>query len=104
MVDDDLSRADGPVAGVTAMISIQQILVPTDFSEPSEVAVKYGKAFAETFRARLHLLHVVDDCLTSWPSEGASVVVPVAIEELEEQAQAQLQTVLPDAERERIRA
>jgi universal stress protein A len=85
------------------MISIQQILVPTDFSEPSEVAVKYGKAFAETFRARLHLLHVVDDCLTSWPSEGASVVVPVAIEELEAQAKAQLRAILPDAERERIR-
>ena len=86
------------------MISIQQILVPTDFSEPSEVALKYGKAFAETFRARLHLLHVVDDCLTAWPSEGASVVIPVAIEELEEQARSQLRAALPDAERERLRA
>ena len=46
-----LSRTDGRCE-VTVMISIQHILVPTDFSEPSDAAVKYGRAFAESFRAR----------------------------------------------------
>ena len=43
------------------MIAIKQVLVPTDFSEPSQVALNYGKAFAETFNARLHLVHVLDE-------------------------------------------
>jgi nucleotide-binding universal stress UspA family protein len=40
------------------MIALQHILVPTDFSEASEAAAKYGVALARAFNARLHLLHV----------------------------------------------
>src|SRR5207253_1996122 len=40
------------------MIALNRILVPTDFSETSEVAVRYGIAFARGFHATLHLLHV----------------------------------------------
>jgi nucleotide-binding universal stress UspA family protein len=40
------------------MIALEHILVPTDFSEASEAAVKYGVVLARTFHARLHLLHV----------------------------------------------
>ena len=40
------------------MIALKHILVPTDFSEASLAAVKYGVAFARTFHATLHLLHV----------------------------------------------
>ena len=43
------------------MISLKTILVATDFSEPSEVAVRYGRALAEAFHASLHVLHVVPD-------------------------------------------
>ena len=39
------------------MITLKRILVPTDFSETSAVAVKYGVALARTFNAELHLLH-----------------------------------------------
>ena len=39
------------------MIALRRILVPTDFSEPSAVAVTYGVAFARAFNAELHLLH-----------------------------------------------
>ena len=38
-----------------------RILVPTDFSEPSEAALEYARAVATRFGASLHLLHVVDD-------------------------------------------
>jgi nucleotide-binding universal stress UspA family protein len=40
------------------MIALKQILVPTDFSPPSDAAVRYGVAFAHAFQAQLHLFHV----------------------------------------------
>lgn len=42
------------------MISIQKVLVPTDFSKHSEKAVRYGTELAEKFGADLHLLHAVE--------------------------------------------
>jgi nucleotide-binding universal stress UspA family protein len=59
------------------MIALQRILVPHDFSETSEAAVKYGIALARNFGARLFLLHVGDqarmDLETEFPLglEGA---------------------------------
>lgn len=41
------------------MIALKRILVPTDFSEASEAAVKYGVALARAFKAELYMLHVV---------------------------------------------
>ena len=40
------------------MIALKRILVPTDFSESSAAALRYGVAFARAFSARLDLLHV----------------------------------------------
>jgi nucleotide-binding universal stress UspA family protein len=39
------------------MIALKTVLVATDFSEPSEVAVRYGRALAEAFHASLHTIH-----------------------------------------------
>jgi nucleotide-binding universal stress UspA family protein len=38
-----------------------QILVPTDFGVPSEVALAYGRALANRFGGALHLLHVTEN-------------------------------------------
>jgi len=38
-----------------------RILVPTDFSAPSDAAVEYARAVARRFGASLHLLHVAED-------------------------------------------
>ncbi len=43
------------------MIDLHRILVPTDFSKYSQIALNYGTAFAERFGAELYLLHVVQD-------------------------------------------
>lgn len=43
------------------MILLKQILVATDFSDASGVALGYGRAFALTFGASLHLLHVMEN-------------------------------------------
>jgi nucleotide-binding universal stress UspA family protein len=59
------------------MIALQRILVPHDFSETSETAVRYAVALARNFGARLFLLHVGDqarmDLETEFPLglEGA---------------------------------
>jgi nucleotide-binding universal stress UspA family protein len=42
------------------MIALKQVLVATDFSEPSEAAFVYGRALARQFGATLHVVHVVD--------------------------------------------
>ncbi len=41
-------------------IMIMNILVPTDFSRPSEQALTYARSLAQRFGASLHLLHVVN--------------------------------------------
>jgi nucleotide-binding universal stress UspA family protein len=40
------------------MIALKKILVPHDFSDTSEAAVRYALALAHNFGAKLHLLHV----------------------------------------------
>ena len=43
------------------MIELKKVLVPTDFSAASEVALRYGREFAAAFRASLYFVHVTDD-------------------------------------------
>ncbi len=43
------------------MIDLHRILVPTDFSKFSQIALTYAAALAEKFDAELFLLHVVQD-------------------------------------------
>ena len=43
------------------MAMIKRILVPTDFSTTSDIAVGYGIDLAKRYGATLHLLHVVED-------------------------------------------
>ncbi len=40
-------------------VPFQSILVPTDFSETSHVALRYGRVIADRFSSTLHVLHVV---------------------------------------------
>jgi universal stress protein A len=42
------------------MIPIKTILHPTDFSKPSEYALRFACALARDYRARLVLLHVIE--------------------------------------------
>ena len=52
------------------MIRLKQILVATDFSEASDVALNYGRALARTFGSSLHLLHVMENpFMRSSPAE-----------------------------------
>lgn len=46
-----------------------RILVPTDFSPPSDAALEYARILAATFRSSLRVLHVIDD-----PSDSSDYV------------------------------
>lgn len=47
------------------MTGITRILVPTDFSAPSDAAFAYARALAERFDASLHLAHAFEDPFTT---------------------------------------
>jgi nucleotide-binding universal stress UspA family protein len=66
------------------MITFRNILVPHDFSETSEAAVRYAIALAHSFRAKLHLLHVSDKAKLEMATEfplGLDGNLEVAIRE-----------------------
>lgn len=58
------------------MISLNRILVPTDFSDFSKIALDFACAFAEKFDAEIHLLHVLQDLVAMVPEPGLAFPPP----------------------------
>ena len=86
------------------MIALNRILVPTDFSEPSAAAVKYGRALAEAFDASLHLLHVLEDPFIYAPTSEGYLPPPHYFEEVDRAARERLSELLSAADREKFDA
>jgi nucleotide-binding universal stress UspA family protein len=81
------------------MITLKQIMVPIDFSEPSSCAVKYGRALAERFGATLHYVHVLEDFVAlSWSSDTYVTSLPRLREEVEADALSRLGQLLKEPE------
>ena len=81
------------------MIALKRILVPTDFSECSDAALKYARALNETFGATLHLLHVVQDPYTQpWAAEAFPTPLGEMLVQWETQARQRLATLLPEGD------
>lgn len=85
------------------MLELKNILLPTDFSEPSLTATRYALELARRFSSTLHMLHVI---------ESPGIYVPIfesyplpSNEEFEKYAQERLENwILPeDAEGLEIR-
>jgi nucleotide-binding universal stress UspA family protein len=84
------------------MIKLQRILVPSDFSDCSDAAVRYGLELARKFGATLHLLHVVQDPATQpWAAEGFAVPVLEAVDQWQKDAKARLDALIPSEDRAR---
>ena len=85
------------------MINLKSILVPSDFSECSDEALRYALELARRFDAELHLLHVVQDPITQpWAAEGFSVPLFEIVDEWQKQAMARLKAAVPEADRARV--
>jgi universal stress protein A len=81
------------------MIGLKQILVPTDFSESSAVALTYGVALAGTFGATLHVLHVADEPLhETWGGYIPAECFQEAIGHLEARALHRIEELVPKEE------
>ena len=86
------------------MIALKRILVPIDFSEASDTAVKYGRALAEAFGASIDLLHVMEDPFIYAPISEGYLPPPEFSGEMERSSRERLEQALPASDRERLRA
>lgn len=81
------------------MIALKNILVATDFGEPAEAALTYGRALAGAFGATLHVLHVIEDVyLSTFGSEFYVPIDPSAQTEANEAARKQLEALVIDSD------
>ena len=79
------------------MIALKHILVATDFSEPSDAALTYGRALARTFKATLHVVHIIDGpSAVVYGAEAYAVSMPEIQAQIEAAARAQLDDLLRD--------
>ena len=82
------------------MIALKNILVATDFGPASEAALRYGRALAARFGARLHVLHVTEYLpLTAAYAYGYTSLPPNIQQDIEASAAKQTQALLTDEER-----
>jgi len=82
------------------MIAIKDILVATDFGPASANALRYGRALAGQFGARLHVLHVTHDSYLAAAAMYGYAGVPFeAQEEIERAARQQTEALLTDEDR-----
>ena len=84
----------------SVMIVIKKILVPTDFSEPSDNALRYAKELATKFESKIILLHVMGHLISGYSEMGLNMVPLSDVEkELTEQAKKHLDDVdIPDSQ------
>jgi nucleotide-binding universal stress UspA family protein len=87
------------------MLTLKTVLVPTDFSDASESALRYGKSMAEKFGATLHVVHVMEDLLAhAWAAEVYVSSMPQLRDEIEKESRLRLGALLTDGERKAFRA
>lgn len=85
------------------MVVIKNILVATDFSEPSGVALAYGRDLARNYNARLHVLHVVEDLLMRYAPEIGTFSTDFQ-KDLDAAAGRQLAALITDDDRKLLHA
>jgi nucleotide-binding universal stress UspA family protein len=77
------------------MIVLRNVLVATDFSDVSRVALAYGQTLAAQFSAALHVVHVVENIAAkSVSAEGFVLAAPQWQEDLEKTARTDLDQLL----------
>ena len=78
------------------MVPFQSILVPTDFSETSRVALRYGRVIADRFSSTLHVLHVVANVVSAGGAAFWGISESNLRARLEEETRPQFEALLPE--------
>jgi nucleotide-binding universal stress UspA family protein len=86
------------------MITINNILVATDFSETSASALNYGREFARTFGATLHVLHIVENALLWAGPEAAGIDFVQLQADLETEARKTMDRIVTTEDRTQLKA
>jgi nucleotide-binding universal stress UspA family protein len=82
------------------MLVLRDIVVPVDFEPTSYHALTYARNLAWTFRARLHVLHVLEDSFAlPAGTEGSLSEFPRLERQVEGDVHDQLNALLSDADR-----
>lgn len=84
------------------MVVLKNILVATDFSEPSAVAMAYGRDLARSYTAALHVLHVVEDVMLRYSPE-LGFATPDLQRDLEAAARRELDATITDDDRRTLK-
>ena len=84
------------------MIDIKNVLVATDFSEPSMIALNYGRDLARSYDATLHVIHVVEDLLAFHGGEMGLAMAEVG-RNVEAAAREDLDDAITASDRESLR-
>ena len=81
------------------MINLKRILVATDFSEHSNVAVKYATALAQAFDSEVILCHVVEspDLISQIPPTGEGYFPPNFQEQQRKAAEEECAKIIADS-------
>jgi nucleotide-binding universal stress UspA family protein len=78
------------------MVTIRHILVPTDFSDPANDALKYARALAEEFGSHLHIFHVVPEpYVYPWGTEISTLPLADLLAQSEELSNTRLAELIP---------
>lgn len=87
------------------MIKLKHVLVATDFSDPSQTALAYGRELARTFQADLHVAHVMEH-IFALQSGGEIAVTDLSpiVQDLESAARKQLEASIGDDDRRELHA
>jgi nucleotide-binding universal stress UspA family protein len=76
------------------MIALHNILVATDFGPAAGAALTYGRALAQTFGARLHVLHALENSFLRGRSGDPHAHEAAILQRLHEQVTADDRTTL----------
>jgi nucleotide-binding universal stress UspA family protein len=88
------------------MIALNKILVATDFSEPSDAALRYGRELARNFGAALTVVHVVDNTMVHAYGIDSGVLLtdPDMQRQFEADARTHVDAAISDDDRIQLKA
>jgi nucleotide-binding universal stress UspA family protein len=86
------------------MIEIKKILFPTDFSEYSQHALRYAAALAESFKAKLYVMHACEHPFVGAGMEAYHFSVPEFSAEVQEQEKKTLEQITEELRAQKIDA